>query len=126
MQENILSPPDGWWEKAFRRTRNVSELKGHPRGLDYMVIIVAYDITDPKRLKKVADCCKDFGIRVQYSIFECRLEADLFDKLWDRLSHLIDPETDRLVAYPLHGAEIKKIRTHGRMVCSESVVAYVF
>ena len=29
--------------------------------------IVAYDISDPKRLRKVATTCEDFGERKQYS-----------------------------------------------------------
>jgi CRISPR-associated protein Cas2 len=28
--------------------------------------IVAYDIADPKRLRKVATACEDFGTRKQY------------------------------------------------------------
>ena len=32
---------------------------------------VAYDITDDKRRNKVAKILKDFGTRIQYSVFEC-------------------------------------------------------
>ena len=34
--------------------------------------LVAYDICDPKRLRKVAHTCEDFGFRRQYSVFLCR------------------------------------------------------
>jgi len=91
-----------------------------------MLLIIAYDITNPKRLKKVADCCLDFGMRVQYSVFECRLEADTFDRFWKRLLDCIDPEEDRLVAYPIHGAHQRKIRTAGNMARHEKVIAYIF
>ena len=37
--------------------------------------LVAYDICDPKRLRKVAHTCEDFGFRRQYSVFMCRLSA---------------------------------------------------
>ena len=37
--------------------------------------LVAYDICDPKRLRKVAQTCEDFGFRRQYSVFLCRLTA---------------------------------------------------
>ncbi len=121
-----MNPPEGWWEEAFLRTSNNSERRGHPRGSTKMLILVAYDITDAKRLKKVADCCKDFGVRVQYSVFECRLEADKFNLFWKRLTALVDPKEDRLVAYPIHGADRHKIRTYGTMILSEAVVAYVF
>ena len=37
--------------------------------------LVAYDIANPKRLRKVATACEDFGSRRQYSVFACRLTA---------------------------------------------------
>jgi hypothetical protein len=39
----------------------------------HMLHLVAYDISDPKRLSRVARVCKDYGIRVEYSVFECDL-----------------------------------------------------
>ena len=35
-----------------------------------MNMIVAYDIADPKRLQRIAKIMKDYGLRVQKSIFE--------------------------------------------------------
>ena len=48
-----------------------------------MKTIVSYDVstTDsggPGRLRKVAKACKSYGVRVQYSVFECSLT----DKEW--------------------------------------------
>jgi CRISPR-associated protein Cas2 len=37
--------------------------------------LVAYDICDSNRLRKVARVCEDFGKRRQYSVFFCRLAA---------------------------------------------------
>jgi CRISPR-associated protein Cas2 len=116
----------GWWEKAFERVRNASERRGHPRGNRTMLIVVAYDIRDPKRLKKVADVCKDHGIRVQYSIFECHLEGPQFDQLWESLKEVVDADQDSLVAYPISGDALRKVRTFGTMVCNEQVVAYIY
>ncbi|MBM3855222.1 MAG: CRISPR-associated endonuclease Cas2, partial [Verrucomicrobia bacterium] len=50
-----------------------------------MLTLIAYDVTDAKRLHKVAKVCEDWGVRVQYSVFECRLEADTFDRFWEEL-----------------------------------------
>lgn len=91
-----------------------------------MLTIVAYDIADHKRLARVAQVCEDFGVRVQYSVFECRLEADRFDHFWTALQLEIDPEHDRLVAYKVCAACARDIQTAGCMVCSEKAVAYVF
>jgi CRISPR-associated protein Cas2 len=123
------SPPtwrEGWWHEAFPRTANASERRGHAKGAELMYCIVAYDIADPKRLKKVADTCLNYGVRVQLSIFECRIPADTFARLWEELCAIADPADDKIVAYPIHGAAAQNIRTFGTMVCSEQVVAYIF
>jgi CRISPR-associated protein Cas2 len=98
----------------------------HPPGEKQMLTIIAYDISDPKRLRQVARVCEDFGVRVQYSVFECRLEADRFDEFWLALQLEIDPDEDRLVAYKVCAACARDIQTAGCMVCSEKAVAYVF
>lgn len=90
-----------------------------------MLTLIAYDITDPKRLHKVAKVCEDWGVRVQYSVFECRLEADAFDRFWSELREEIEPVDDRLVAYPVCAKCAREIRCAGTMETSEKVVAYV-
>ena len=59
---------------------------------------LAYDISDPKRLARVARVCEDFGVRVQYSVFECRLEETEFTDFWLRLLEEIRVDQDRIVA----------------------------
>jgi CRISPR-associated protein Cas2 len=90
-----------------------------------MLTIVAYDIADPKRLDKVARTCQDFGVRVQYSIFECHLEPEQFDTLWLALLEIINEKEDRIVAYKLDARCAKLTETAGTMVCSERVVCYL-
>jgi CRISPR-associated protein Cas2 len=98
----------------------------HPPGEKQMLTIVAYDIADHKRLARVAKVCEDYGVRVQYSVFECRLEADRFDDFWLELQLEIDPDEDRLVAYKVCAACSRQIETAGTMVCNDKAVAYVF
>lgn len=90
-----------------------------------MLTLIAYDITDQKRLHKVAKVCEDWGARVQYSVFECRLEADRFDEFWEALKDEIEPAEDRLVAYKICLNCARDIRCAGTMVSTEKVVAYV-
>lgn len=90
-----------------------------------MLTLVAYDIADQKRLHKVAKVCEDWGVRVQYSIFECRLEATAFDHFWACLRDEIDETEDRIVAYKICLNCARDIRGAGKMVRSEQVVAYV-
>ncbi len=39
-----------------------------------MLTLLAYDITNDKRLRQVARTCEEYRVRVQYSVFECRLD----------------------------------------------------
>jgi CRISPR-associated protein Cas2 len=118
--------PLGWWEAAFANQPTESEQRGHPCGEHKMLTILAYDITEPRRLKRIAEICEDYGMRVQYSVFECRLEADKFDQFWNELLTVIDTATDRLVGYKVCVACARGIRSAGTQMHQEKVVAYVF
>jgi CRISPR-associated protein Cas2 len=60
-----------------------------------MLYLVAYDVSDPRRLHRVAQACEDFGVRVQYSIFEAHLDEKDFQRFWLRLIDEIDEDEDR-------------------------------
>lgn len=90
-----------------------------------MLTLVAYDIADPKRLSRVAKVCEDFGVRVQYSVFECRLEESEFEDLWLKLLCEIDEDEDRVVAYKIDARCAKETMTAGTMICSEKAVCYL-
>lgn len=93
-----------------------------------MLMVVAYDITDPSRLRQVARHCEDYGIRVQYSIFECRLPAEKFEAFWRELTDLINPATDRIVAYRLCARCAQEIYIGGTMITTadQKITCYVF
>jgi CRISPR-associated protein Cas2 len=76
--------------------------------------IVSYDISDPKRLRKVATCCEDYGQRKQYSVFLCRLSTTDFVKLRSRLYDLIDLNQDQVLFIPLCARCVQQIEALGR------------
>ncbi len=90
-----------------------------------MLILIAYDIAAPKRLAKIAKTCADFGVRVQYSLFECRLTTAEFDTLWRRLLDLIHAGEDRLVAYRLDARNARETLTAGAMARSEKISCHL-
>ena len=63
--------------------------------------LVCYDIADPKRLRKVARVCEDFGLRKQFSVFFCRLSATDHVRLRSRLYDIIDLDRDQVLFIPL-------------------------
>jgi len=71
-----------------------------------MMVLVTYDVntTDAggaRRLRRVAKCCKDFGQRVQFSVFEIEVDPAQWTLLKARLEGLIAPERDSLRYYYL-------------------------
>ena len=69
-----------------------------------MLVLVSYDVqtTDaggPKRLRRVAKACKDFGQRVQFSVFECEVDPAQWATLRAKLLSEINPATDSLRFY---------------------------
>lgn len=66
-----------------------------------MNMIVAYDIANPRRLNRVAKIVKDYGIRVQKSIFEVNLDKRLFAEMTTRIEEKIEPSEDGIKYFPL-------------------------
>lgn len=71
-----------------------------------MFVLISYDVATKEgggqaRLRRVAKACKDYGQRVQYSVFECIVDPAQWVVLKDRLIHEIDPEQDSLRFYYL-------------------------
>lgn len=110
-----------WWQDAFP----LLPYESSPPGEKEMLTLVGYDISNPKRLSRIARVCEDFGVRVQYSLFECRLEEPDFQNFWLSLLGEIDEKEDRIVAYKIDARCAKETLTAGTMVCSEKVVCYV-
>jgi CRISPR-associated protein Cas2 len=59
--------------------------------------LVAYDIRHPKRLRRVARTCEDFGCRRQLSVFVCRISSADLVRLKARLENIIDPKLDQVL-----------------------------
>lgn len=66
-----------------------------------MNMIVAYDIADPRRLAKIAKIMKDYGNRVQKSIFEISARGGVFNELRRRVEETIVPEEDGVKYFPV-------------------------
>ena len=66
-----------------------------------MNMIVTYDIADPRRLNKVAKVVKDYGIRVQKSIFEVDVDDKRFIEMKARIEELIEVSADGVKYFPL-------------------------
>ena len=71
-----------------------------------MMVLITYDVSTEsdggkRRLRRVSRACRDFGQRVQYSVFECDVDPAQWVKLKDRLAQEIDVKVDSLRFYHL-------------------------
>ncbi len=82
-----------------------------------MLVLVSYDVSvednGQKRLRRVAKACKDYGQRVQYSIFECLVDPTQWAFLRQRLIDEINPEKDSLRFYFLGSNWKRKVEHIG-------------
>ena len=83
-----------------------------------MLLLVTYDVDTTgaagrRRLRKVAKLCTDHGQRVQYSVFECDVDAAEARAFKAKLAAAIDPETDSLRFYNLGNSYQKRVEHIG-------------
>jgi CRISPR-associated protein Cas2 len=82
-------------------------------------VLIAYDVaTETKegqrRLRRVAQVCKDFGQRVQKSVFECAVSEMQFVLLRRRLVDCINAEEDNLRIYRLVEPRERYVEAYGK------------
>jgi CRISPR-associated protein Cas2 len=63
--------------------------------------LIAYDIADDRRLRRVARVLERWAVRCQKSVFLYRGDADRVGRLLDRLAPLLDREADCVQAWRL-------------------------
>lgn len=81
-----------------------------------MMVLITYDVATsepegPRRLRRVAKACLDYGQRVQFSVFECTVDPAQWATLKHRLESIVDAKTDSLRYYYL-GANWKRRVEH--------------
>lgn len=59
--------------------------------------IVTYDIRDPKRLRRVFKTCRNYGLHLQLSVFECDLTPMEKVELERKLGEVIARDEDQIL-----------------------------
>ena len=83
-----------------------------------MLVLITYDVNTEdaagrKRLRQIAKQCVNYGQRVQWSVFECLLDAAQCRSLQAKLCKIMDPEKDSLRFYYLGNHYESKIEHFG-------------
>jgi CRISPR-associated protein Cas2 len=83
-----------------------------------MRVLVCYDVANTdsdgqRRLRKIAEACRNYGVRVQFSLFECQIAERDWVCLRARLLELFDSEQDSLRFYLIGEDSARKTEHHG-------------
>ena len=84
-----------------------------------MYILITYDVDTisekgQKRLRQVARICKDYGQRVQNSVFECEVTEAQYVQLKAALEKVMDKQLDSIRFYHLSKNENRRVITIGK------------
>jgi len=83
-----------------------------------VLILVTYDVSTvekagQRRLRRVAQACEDYGVRVQKSVFECQVGQKEWVLLRDRLLQEIKQDEDSVRFYYIDEKAVQRIEHHG-------------
>lgn len=83
-----------------------------------MWIVVCYDVNTEtregrRRLRRVAQVCKNYGQRVQKSVFECQVDEMKYEQLRRKLLKEVNLDLDNLRLYRLTEPRENKVEEYG-------------
>ena len=88
-------------------------------------VLVVYDISNDRRRTKLHNLLLDYGSPVQYSVFECLLEAGRFEKMKAAVRKVTRPKKDNVRYYWLCAGCAAKIEAPGGEIVTEPPGAVV-
>lgn len=83
-----------------------------------MDVLITYDVNTQdrdgrRRLRKIATACKNYGQRVQLSVFECTINQSQLEALEAKLVGIMEPSQDSLRIYVLKTGRERALKVHG-------------
>jgi len=78
--------------------------------------VIAYDTPSNRRRRKLAKLLEGYGVRVQWSVFECELRHDQWQRLQQRLMRLIACDQDSVRCWPVPERSCAQVVHLGRTV----------
>jgi CRISPR-associated protein Cas2 len=84
-----------------------------------MMVVVSYDVSTiaeggKRRLRKVAEICLDYGLRVQNSVFECNVDPAQWETLKELLLSTYNAKEDSLRFYFLGSNWKRRLEHNGK------------
>lgn len=66
-----------------------------------MVYLICYDVVDDYRRNKISQVLEGYGLRVQWSVFECELTKKQCQTLQSKLTRYLNEGEDQVRFYPV-------------------------
>ncbi|MGB9498187.1 MAG: CRISPR-associated endonuclease Cas2 [Dissulfuribacterales bacterium] len=79
-----------------------------------MISMITYDITDPKRLRKMHAFLKEYGINTQKSVFECDIDDAALKVIRVFCREKLDLKEDQVRIYKICSRCINKVNISGQ------------
>ncbi|MCS7001049.1 MAG: CRISPR-associated endonuclease Cas2 [Bacteroidota bacterium] len=96
-----------------------------------MLVVISYDVSTKspagaQRLRRIAQLCLNYGLRVQNSVFECNVSEAEWKELRARLLEEYDPREDSLRFYFLGLNWKRRVEHHGAKVVADIESPMIF
>lgn len=78
-----------------------------------MLVMISYDIVDDKKRLKLMKFLKDYGNRVQKSVFECNLSPGIYNQVKSGVAEIINKREDRVRYYRICKGCVEKVEISG-------------
>ncbi len=78
-----------------------------------MLVMISYDVVDDSKRLRLMKFLKDYGTRVQKSVFECNFSPDLCERVKDGVEKIINKRKDRVRYYRMCGNCEDKVEIYG-------------
>ncbi len=78
-----------------------------------MLVMISYDVVDNKTRLKLMKFLKDYGTRVQKSVFECDLSPTVYQRVKAGVEEIIHKRKDRVRYYRICKGCAEKVEISG-------------
>ena len=78
-----------------------------------MICLITYEITEPKRLRKMHSFLKEYGLNTQKSVFECDIDENALKIIREFCRETLDLSSDQVRIYKICSACINKVKISG-------------
>lgn len=78
-----------------------------------MLVMISYDVVEDKKRLKLMKFLKDYGERVQKSVFECNLTSRIYEEVKSGVEEIINKRKDRVRYYRICKGCAEKVEISG-------------